>query len=1013
MPHDATIRNSAGKPTRSKLDPRLSMLLSMDRGRSKALKAEEDARTNTLAVEFRKATAELDAAGDSGRPDALERIRALEQRLFAPITTGFFVPASVSGRMPSQMDDPVISAFVVSDANRRDLEELGMKVRSQAGGVFTAFIPVSVIPKLENSAAIRYIELARPVFPTLNVAVPNAQIDALRVGPPTSNGAGTVVGVIDTTLDIYHPDFRNAGDESTRVRFLWDQSLTPQGAESAPAGSAPSLPDYGVEYTKVLIDAQLDAFTGTNAYALVRHNAQGETNSHGTHVAGIAAGGGRAASAHPYVGAAPGANIIFVGTRNLYTSGELANLPEVADAFAYVFTRAADLNQSCVVNMSHGDNLGPHDGTSAGEEFLDAILEMPGRAITLSAGNSTGTGSHAAGTVTSGVPKVLNLDCQAGAVKSDGLEIWYDGHDRFDVTVTIPGAAPIGPLSPGNDAPVATLPGGVEVFVSSVLDHPLNGDNCISIAFVVSAGQSMPVGTTRIELQGTTLVNGAFHAWVDRNNRTAAGAALVEFTSDVVETSLTLGSPGTARRPITVGNHNKTMPPAMVPTSGRGPTRDGRVKPEIAATGDAVMSPYSRNRNVAGTGNYSAFYGTSASAPLVAGACACLFQCRGPGTTWAQLKQIFEDTAGTANITVPDNGFGFGYVQIGTGCTRPMPNVDVWLRDNWDDTGLEPYTGAVAWLSPDIEVLDMSRNIVANPSHVASNAVNNIIRVTVRNRGNATARNTEVHLYWADPATNIPYPSAWNASGIYMESGTGFVNQTNMIVVAELNAGQSKQVEFGWAPPAPGANLRGDDHFCLLVRLENQADPSRIGAGGWSTVATRNNVGLRNIHVQEYAPGGSAGASFYVVGTPDQDSLTVIPDLAGGEIHLQLPVQALPWRERRMIEAMGTPRALFTGRRVPDAVADMRSELTGNQAAMLTGIRNASRIVVADGIAVVTLAGNAPLYVPDVRLADRARMVAMVSVTGIETEGKHCLVHVAQRSGGQLVGGVSLEFRRR
>jgi hypothetical protein len=997
---------------RRKLDPRLRMLQSMGESERDRLKAEEDAELAKLAAEIRRVKAALDAAPETRRGELLQQMEALEARVFGPLTTGLLTAQDASVKMALQSTEAVISAFIVCDGSREDLEQLGVKVRSQAGSLFTAFIRLSVIPRLESSAAVHYIELARPVFPTLNIAVHNAQIDALRVAPAHNTGAGVVVAIIDSTLDIHHPDFRNVADESTRIRFLWDQTLTPQGGEQPPTSSTLSLPGYGVEYGRAQIDAQLAAFTGANAYTLVRHNAGGEANSHGTHVAGIAAGGGRAATSSPapYIGAAPEADIIFVATANLHDSGELADLPAVADAFAYAFARASELNQACVVNMSNGDNLGPHDGSSAGERFLDALLEVAGRAITLSAGNSTGTACHATGTVIAAAPKVITLECLSGANRSDALEIWYDGQDRFDVTVTVPGAAAIGPVSPGNAAPAALLPGGVQVFVTSVLDHPLNGDNCISIIFVIPAGQSMPLGTTRIELRGTALMNGVFHAWVDRNNRTLAGAALVRFTSDVDETSLTLGSPGTARRPLTVGNHTKALPPTLVGTSGCGPTRDGRVKPEIAAAGDAVMSPYSRNRNGAGTGNYSAFFGTSASAPLVAGACACLFQCRGAATTWAQLKQIFEDTAGTTNITVPDNGFGFGYVQIATGCSRPVPIVDVWLRDDAGDTGIEPFTGSIAWLSPDIEVLDSNRVPVGNPTHAASNAVNNIIRITVRNRGGGTARNTEVHFYWADPATNIPYPSAWNASGIYTGIGAGFVNQANTLVIPELPAGQSKQVEFGWAPPAPGANIRGDDHFCLLVRLETPADPSHIGAGGWSAVATRNNIALRNVHVQD-APGGNAGTSFYVVGTGDQDSLTVIPDLAGGEVRLHVPIQALPWRELRTLETMGTRRALFTGRRVPDALAELRRTLNGPETEMLTGIRNARGTVIADGIAVVTLSGAAPLHVPDVRLAEGARLVAAVSAIGARAEGEHCFIHVAQRSGGQLAGGISLRLR--
>ena len=81
-----------------------------------------------------------------------------------------------------------------------------------------------------------------------------------------------------------------------------------------------------------------------------------------------------------------------------------------------------------------------------------------------------------------------------------------------------PTAPAIGPVAPGG-ASSATLPNGVQVQVTSVLNDPRNGDNVISIIFIVPAGRSIPLGNTTIALNGVTVINGSFHAWVDRNNR--------------------------------------------------------------------------------------------------------------------------------------------------------------------------------------------------------------------------------------------------------------------------------------------------------------------------------------------------------------------------------------------------------------------------------------------------------------------------------------------------------------
>ncbi len=997
------------RAVRPKLDPRLAFLLELPEKSRRKLKDEEDEQAGKVAREIRVA---VEALGDErGRPAAIKRLRELDREIFAPITTGLFFPDDTQKKpWPFRMREPFASVFILSDASAPDLKKLGAQVRSQAGDVFTAFVPLSAIPKLEASAAVRFIELTRPAFPTLDEAVPYAQVDTLHNAMPTAiNGAGVIVGVVDSLLDIYHPDFRTAAN-ATRVLFLWDQTLIANAGEAGPPidpvllGFIPAGGvTYGVEYSQANIDAELT--NPAPAYDVVRHG--GTTAEHGTHVTGIAAGNGLG-QAGTFTGAAPAADIIFVKNTGSGVSAA-ADIASNVDGCAYIFARAAALGQPCVINLSVGDNQGPHDGTLLGEQFMDNLLLTPGRAIVTSAGNSNNTASHAAGNVPAGGTANLVLNYFGTPDRSDIVEIWYDGHDRFDVTVTVPTvpATVIGPVNPGG-ASNALLASGVNVQVTSTLNDPRNGDNLITIIYTVPGGQQIPVGNHAIDLTGTTVINGAFQAWVDRNNRGESGF-LAPFLQ---EDTLTVGSPGTAKRAITVGNHDKTAgTPAISGSSGRGPTRDRRIKPEIAAVGTNVSAPRSRNMNAAVPGAlYTGMSGTSMSSPIVAGACACLFQCRGAATTWANLKQILEDTAGTTGLAIPSNAFGFGFVQIANGCTAAAVGPDVWLRDNVGDLGVEPSTG-IAWLSPDIEVLDTDGNPVPNPTFDPVKRFNNIIRITVRNRGTLKARNTEVHFYWADPSTNIPYPAAWNTTGIYNDT-PAFVNQSNMIVIPELNAGASTSVDFAWAPPPPGSNIAGDDHFCLLVRLENEGDPSNIGAGGWTAISARNNIGLHNVHVQPDDPGDS-DMSFYVVGSSDQDSLIVTPELGAARVTLVLPAQVLPWRDIKFIEKNEGRRAPY-GCKDTDPIARIEAKLEGEQRIRtLTDIAGAEFLELRDGVATITMGDARQLQVPTVRLADGVRMAARIRVTGEKKTAKNRrFVHIAQYSGGQLIGGVSLELRK-
>ena len=93
---------------------------------------------------------------------------------------------------------------------------------------------------------------------------------------------------------------------------------------------------------------------------------------------------------------------------------------------------------------------------------------------------------------------------------------------------------------------------------------------------------------------------------------------------------------------------------AVTSTSSPGPTADGRIKPDLAARGIFVPCV---NVNLNPLNGYQQFTGTSFSAPLIAGTCACLIQARpwwSPRTLIAALKS----TASRASD--PDTLTGWG-----------------------------------------------------------------------------------------------------------------------------------------------------------------------------------------------------------------------------------------------------------------------------------------------------------------------------------------------------------------
>lgn len=1015
--------------TLRKLSPQLNFLLNLGLRTVRNLARAARAERLKQNAKIEKLLAQVRAERDSERSlEMPEDMRKLIRGFGVPLVYGVYFPTDDELRddAPVRWKKPYVSAFIKSQCASVDFEPLGIQVRQQAGDIFTAFVPWDQLERLAVMPGIDFVELARPMRPALHTALPYSQVSNLQAAGHT--GAGVIVGVLDDYLFFYHPGFRNndakGGDHegSTRVLFMWDQSLNPQDRDATPGESGPTgipgfTPTYGVEYSQGDINAELNNFQPAigNAYQTVRHEATSAAY-HGTHVCGIAAGNGRAPTAvqaGTYAGAAPNADIIFV--RDIIDEKLWhADSTTVADAFAYVFLRATALGQPCVVNMSQSDNRGPHDGTSMIEQFLDELLLTPGRAITVAAGNATTEAEHTSGSFSEGLTTNVTLRFNGNAENDESAEIWYDGHDSVDATLKIPNVPLIGPVAPGASSPLVTLTNGVQVKLVHTKEHPYNGDNVISLFVTnVGVGQTIQNGAWVFGLTGTTVINGAFDAWVDVNNRDRHAWDSPD------EEAKTIGVPATGRRVIAVGAHDRTAPkPTIYQWSGVGPSRDNRVKPDITAVGVSVTSTFVKDVNAPSTLlPYTTDGGTSMAAPMVAGTVALLFECRGGSLTSSDIKQLLQNTAGAPALGVPTPEFGWGFLQAANLCTLPLPDVDVWIRGDATDIGVEPFTGPISWQSPDIELLDLASNPVSNPTHNPANFINNYVRVTVRNRGTQTARNVEVYLYWSDPATYIPI-TEWRATGIYTDNpdvaGDAYVVQSNKVVVEELLAGDSTQVQFGWAPPAPGSNILGDDHFCLIARVEHEDDGSNALTGGWSEVEGSNNIAARNTHVVGLAAlktGGGADTVFFVTGSGDHDALAIETEKLDGRYELVFPVLALPWRDLDLLNETG-PRLAFGGERSADPLADRDDVIRAREAALRTGIDGLAELRFAGGNVHLVAAEGSHLTIPEIRVKAGVKMPMRLRVRGAKLGRSSSFVHVRHRSGGKIIGGVTLELTR-
>ena len=542
-------------------------------------------------------------------------------------------------------------------------------------GIYALELPIAELEALADQPQVQFVEAARLLAPQLVTSVPETRADRLHVAAPPRpalTGRGTVVGIVDFGLDFTLDDFVNP-DGTTRIAFIWDQSLTPQAGESTPVGFA-----RGVEYD---VDAINAALKDPNPFSVVRHRPG--PASHGTHVAGTAAGSGRAGNAafpaDRFIGVAPESTIIYVQPDTSGGSGSFTDSVAVAQAISYIYQKATQLGLPCVVNMSLGQNGGSHDGESVVEQAVDRLLEMPGRAFVHAAGNEHTWRGHASGTMASGEVRTLGWRTGGGMPVPGGqlpagpdrtpneLEIWYSPRDELHIRLINPSGGTTAVVSPGQTE-MHDFPDGNHAFIDSERFSPLNGDARIFIAVDPGTASRVSSGVWQVEITAVRARSGRFDAWIERDARDRGNnfADQSFFVGTDFDPVMTLGTPATSRRGISVANYDHV---AVAPSSSssRGRTRDGRDKPEVAAPGTNILSSCAMGGRANGVGGVhpmrTSMSGTSMAAPHVAGIVALLLQ-QDPTLSAAQIRKALLASANPPNGVVPfDIAWGYGRVD--------------------------------------------------------------------------------------------------------------------------------------------------------------------------------------------------------------------------------------------------------------------------------------------------------------------------------------------------------------
>lgn len=599
-----------------------------------------------MPAETRVAISELQALAQQ-EPDA---------RKLTAATQGKYPVAMMGGRCMVGFLGKVDEAF-----HADELDPSVVHVGARVGDVLSFRVDVYHLAAAAAIPGLVVAELAGIAKPTLDKLVASIHADSVQQGinlPQPYTGDGVLIGVLDWGFDYTHPMFYDTAMTATRVRAAWDQFRQ--------AGPAPASYGYGAEFATpaTLLAAQSDT---ANIYSFA---------THGSHVAGIAGGGGAGTN---YRGIAFDAQYLFCTF--------LVDAAAAVDGVAWMQQIAQQDGKRLVVNMSWGlHHMGTLDGNSLLSQAFDQ-LAIEGVTIATSGGNNGDVAFHIGKTFTgdtlqsrvqfypySANPYMwgqsLSMWGEAGAEFSAGFKVlnsqntllaetpWYN-------TVTQPTYLD-SMLVSGSDTIFFNL--------TAEAAHPLNGRPHFRLR-IKNTNTAL-----RIVMQATA-PSGTVHFWNVTELTTDVGNWGQAFQvsgpgTTAGDTQYGISEPACTESVITVAACSSTSySPTGTPIGGNiagfssyGPTLDGRIKPDITAPGVSVASSISsftdnsynailtvpfQGRNYP----FARFSGTSMSAPAVTGVVALMLEAD-PTRTPAEIRDLIRQTALTDNFTgtIPQGG---------------------------------------------------------------------------------------------------------------------------------------------------------------------------------------------------------------------------------------------------------------------------------------------------------------------------------------------------------------------
>ncbi|MDR3595964.1 S8 family peptidase [Clostridium sp.] len=307
-----------------------------------------------------------------------------------------------------------------------------------------------------------------------------------------------------------------------------------------------------------------------------------------------------------------------------------------------------------IIYIPLGTNMGSHTGQSLIERYAEEISDNTGVAVVAPTGNQGNTATHTSGTIKS-AGDISIIELKIGEKQKDiRIEIWISKPDKVALSITSPTGEVVKKIIPKLEeiTDITFVYEETSMKIEYLISDPISGDQEIVIT-----ARDIREGIWEFKLIGQLIIVGKYDAWILQRELIAPDTRFLR-----PNPYTTLMVPATSSSVISAAYYNQNNN-SIVPESGRGFTRDGMIKPDIAAGGV--------NAKTTSVGGATAIIsGSSVAGAITAGACALLFQwgiIDGNDTTMNAEKlktYLIRGAKQRAGDVYPNPQWGYGMISL-------------------------------------------------------------------------------------------------------------------------------------------------------------------------------------------------------------------------------------------------------------------------------------------------------------------------------------------------------------